>query len=128
MAIWFKDEDSGRTLMKYKVTGVFTRREFAIMNTYRRAKNMSFEEAILDALDLGIEELSNTYDPVEVGRVKVLGFLLAFLASSLGGYAFAKSKAPEILSKEWAKSIEMRLTRAEDDIQENASHLDEMEY
>jgi hypothetical protein len=44
------------------------------------------------------------------------------------GYAFAKSKAPELLTKEWAKNIEMRLTRAEDDIQENASHLDEVEY
>jgi len=128
MAVWFKDEESGRTLTKRRLQVVLTRREFAILNTYRRSKDLSFDEALLDALDLGIEELANTYDPVKPGTAKILGFLLAFLAASIGGYAFAKSKAPELLSKEWAKSIEMRLTRAEDDIQENASHLDELEY
>ena len=54
--------------------------------------------------------------------------MLVLLASGFSGFAFAKSKAPELLSKEWAKNIEMRLARAEDDIQENASHLDELEY
>ena len=128
MAVWFKDEESGRTLTKRRIQVVLTRREFAILNTYRRSKDITFDGALLDAVDLGIEELANTYDPVKPGTAKILGFLLAFVVSGFGGYAFAKSKAPELLSKEWAKSIEMRLARAEDDIQENASHLDELEY
>ena len=103
-------------------------RRTSILEAYRRTNDISLDEALLNALDLGIEHMAQRDRRRGVNKVAALGIMLAFLASGFGGYAFAKSKAPELLSKEWAKNIEMRLARAEDDIQENASHLDELEY
>jgi hypothetical protein len=128
MAGWIKDETSEGIEEKPRLQAMRARRESSILDTYRQANDISLDEALRDALDLGIQQMAQSGARTGVNRTTVLAVAFALLASSFGGYAFAKSKAPELLTKEWAKNIEMRLTRAEDDIQENASHLDEMEY
>ena len=128
MAEWHKDSTSNLFEEKRRLQAMRARRESPILDTYRRTNDISLDEALLDALDLGIEHMAQRDRHRGVNKVAALGIMLALLASGFGGFAFAKSKAPELLSKEWAKNIEMRLARAEDDIQENASHLDELEY
>ena len=128
MAGWIKDETAEGIEEKPRLQAIRARRESSILDTYRQANDISLDEALRDALDLGIKQMAQSDGHRGVNKITMLGIALALLASSFGGYAFAKSKAPELLTKEWAKNIEMRLTRAEDDIQENASHLDEVGY
>lgn len=128
MTGWIKDETAEGIEEKPRLQAIRARRESSILATYRQANDISLDEALRDALDLGIKQMAQSDGHRGVNKITMLGIALALLASSFGGYAFAKSKAPELLTKEWAKNIEMRLTRAEDDIQENASHLDEVGY
>ena len=128
MTGWLKDETAEGIEEKPRLQAIRARRESSILDTYRQANDISLDEALRDALDLGIKQMAQSDGHRGVNKITMLGIALALLASSFGGYAFAKSKAPELLTKEWAKNIEMRLTRAEDDIQENASHLDEVGY
>ena len=135
MAAWQRDDESrmrmerhARRIRARAIRKARDRRqEFSVLHDYRRARGIRLDEAIDDALDPGMHEMARSPAGAWQNRSKVWGVLLAFLVASCSGYAFAKSKAPEILSKEWAENIEMRLARAEDNIQENASRIGELD-
>ena len=130
MATWFKDEESGRLLTRRRLDILLTRREFAIVRTYAKNEGRTFEEALLDAVELGIESLAEAgHDPVQPKRTRILALLLTIGVLTGGGFvAVAKTKAPEPLTTAWATRVDTRLSALEDQTDDLESQIDEVTW
>ena len=128
MPTWFKDEATGQLLNRRKLHILLTRREFAIIRTYCKDKERTFDEGLLDALEMGIEGIADAgHDPAQPGRKRILAFILA-LGLGAAGLAYAKPTAPEPLTKAWAEKIERRLAIVEDQVDGLEAAVDEVMY